>query len=102
MLRLARLAVDKRAQGRGVGLTLLKAVFALARQMVRDVGCTGVVGDAKEDALGFYERFGFEVLAGVTEGGLGDRPAPIAMFLPLKLIPALDARGGGCVSQFQV
>ena len=90
VLRLARLAVDESAQGRGVGLRLLKAVFVLARQMAEKVGCIGVVVDAKAEAIPFYERFGFEVLHGVIEGELGDRPKATPMFLPLRLIPAVE------------
>ena len=42
VLRLARLAADERARGRGVGRVLLKAVFVLAKQMSHDYGCVGV------------------------------------------------------------
>ena len=45
--------------------------------------------DAKEEAVGFYGRFGFEALGDVTEGELGDRPRPTPMFLPVKLIPEM-------------
>lgn len=90
ILRLARLGVDQSAQGRGVGLKLLKGVLMLARQMAAEVGCIGVVVDAKSEAIPFYERFGFEVLDDVIEGELGDRPATAPMFLPLRLIPAVE------------
>src|SRR5438067_7954621 len=50
VLRLARLAVDERAQGRGVGLLLLKAVLLLDRKLASDFGCMGVVVDAKPEA----------------------------------------------------
>ncbi|MBK8254488.1 MAG: GNAT family N-acetyltransferase [Polyangiaceae bacterium] len=86
VLRLARLAVDKSAQGKGVGLTLLKAVFILARAMASDFGCIGVIVDAKPNAVTFYERYGFAALELVT-GELGDRPAPVAMFLEIGAIP---------------
>lgn len=87
VLRLARLAVDERAQGGGVGRLLLRAVFALARELARSVGCIGVVVDAKESAAAFYEKLGFERLT-VLEGTLGDRPEPTAMFVPIDAIPA--------------
>ncbi len=87
VLRLARLAVDERTQGQGVGLLLLKAVFSLAWQMAADYGCIGVVVDAKADAVAFYERFGFWVLHDVLQGQLGDRPQPLPMFLELGAIP---------------
>ena len=86
VLRLARLAVDKRAQGRGVGLTLLKAVLVLARSMADEFGCIGVVVDAKPQAISFYQRYGFTVLE-VLQGQLGDRPEPVPMFLEIGAIP---------------
>lgn len=86
VLRLARLAVDQRYAGRGLGSALLKTVFELARRMERDVGCVGVVVDAKPAAVTFYERYGFEP-AELLQGGLGDRPEPTLLFLPLGAIP---------------
>jgi GNAT superfamily N-acetyltransferase len=82
VLRLARLAVDEQHQGRGVGRLLLRAVLVLARQTADEIGCVGVVVDAKPDAVAFYERLGFLRLA-VVAGELGDRPVPLPMFLEL-------------------
>ncbi len=90
VLRLARLAVAESAAGSGVGSELLRAVFVLAHRMAKDLGCVGVLVDAKPGAEAFYERFGFFRLE--LEGGeLGDRPAPTAMFLELGAIPAPTA-----------
>ena len=86
VLRLARLAVDEQVRGQGVGRVLLRAVFALAREMSRTVGCVGVVVDAKEDAVRFYERLGFRAMA-TRSGALGDRPEPEPMFLLLSAVP---------------
>ena len=86
VLRLARLAVDQKAQNRGIGKLLLRAVFQLAHNMAESVGCVGVVVDAKPEAVPFYERFGFEPFE-VIEGALGRRPEPVAMLLPLRSIP---------------
>lgn len=86
VLRLARLAVDHRAHGQGVAQTLLRAVFALAHQMAADIGCLGVVVDAKPEAVGFYRKLGFESLEAIA-GALGDRPEPLPMFLELSAIP---------------
>lgn len=94
VLRLARLAVDSKAQGRGVGLTLLKAVFVLARAMASDFGCIGVVVDAKPKAVAFYERYGFTALD-VVQGHLGDRPEPTPMFLEIGAIPATSGEPPG-------
>ena len=85
-LRIARLAVDERAQRRGVGAELLKQALLVARRTAEVVGCVGVVVDAKADAVAFYERYGFE-RAITVRGGLGDRPEPAVLFLPLSLIP---------------
>lgn len=86
VLRLARLAVDERAKGRGVGSLLLRSVFALAQRMTFDFGCVGVVVDAKPDAVAFYEKLGFVPLEAAA-GQLGDRPEPLPMFLEIGLVP---------------
>jgi len=54
--------------------------------MADRVGCVGVLVDAKPGAVEFYRRYGFAELE-VVEGRLGDRPAPVPMFLPLGSIP---------------
>ena len=86
VLRLARLAVDQRAQGQGVAQALLRAVSALAHQMAADMGCLGVVVDAKPEAIGFYRKLGFVALE-ILAGPLGDRPEPLPMFLELGALP---------------
>lgn len=83
VLRLARLAVDERATGRGIGSALLRSVLVLAQTMATEIGCYGVAVDAKPDAVNFYERLGFSKLA-VNAGELGDRPQPTVMFLHIS------------------
>jgi GNAT superfamily N-acetyltransferase len=85
ILRLARLAVDERFQGYGIGRLLLRAMLELALEMRDRVGCIGVVVDAKPDAVTFYSPLGFEVID-LVSGALGDRPEPVAMFLPIGQI----------------
>lgn len=85
VLRLARLAVDERAKGGGVGRLLLRAVLLLARQLADDVGCVGIVVDSKPEAVAFYAMLGFVALE-VAAGELGDRPQPLAMFLELGAV----------------
>jgi len=82
VLRLARLAVGEGRKGQGVGSLLLRAVFVLAARMAGDMGCVGLVVDAKPDAVRFYEKLGFMALE-VVAGELGDRPLPLPMFLEL-------------------
>lgn len=50
--------------------------------MADDVGCVGVVVDAKPEAVAFYDRLGFVPLE-VVAGELDDRPQPLPMFLEL-------------------
>jgi GNAT superfamily N-acetyltransferase len=88
-LRLARLAVAQSAQGRGVGQAQLRFALTLARRMADEIGCVGIVVDAKPEAQTFYRRYGFESVAAV-EGVLLDRPEPTPMFLPLSAIPRPD------------
>ena len=87
ILRLARLAVDERFQGHGVGRLLLRVMLELALEMRDRVGCIGVVVDAKPDAVDFYSTLGFTPVE-LISGSLGDRPEPVAMFLPIGQIAA--------------
>lgn len=94
ILRLARLAVDGPVQGQGLGGKLLHFVLRLAFRMASELGCVGVVVDAKPSAVGFYGRFGFIPLEAV-EGSSEARPAPVPMFLSMRAITAAigDVRG---------
>lgn len=87
VLRLARLAVDLAAQDQGLGAQLLRFVLQLATRMAGDFGCTGLVVDAKPDALEFYARHGFIALDPVR-GQSDTRPRPVAMFLAMRAILA--------------
>ncbi len=89
VLRLARLAVDREAQGRGIGSLLLVTVFELAHELARTVGCVGVVVDAKAAAVPFYARLGFRPMD-VRSGALEERPVPTPMYLHLSAIPNLQ------------
>lgn len=86
VLRLARLGVDVRAQGLGIGKALVRHVLGLAIDRRDRLGCIGVVTDAKPDAVTFYAGLGFEALDGVREGLLVSEPLP--MFLGIDTIAA--------------
>lgn len=86
ILRLARLGVDRAAQGDGIGRRLLRHVLELAVSQRDSVGCVGVVTDAKPGAIAFYEKLGFMPLEGVREGPLHGLPTP--MFLDIHTIAA--------------
>ncbi len=61
-VRIGRLAVDKRFQGRGLGAALL--IDAVARTLRADAAAFTLLVDAKNDrAVEFYKRFGFKTLA---------------------------------------
>jgi len=90
VLRLARLGVDHRAQGLGVGRALLRHVLSLALEQRDSLGCVGVVTDAKPEAVAFYARYGFEPLDGVREGMLHGGATPL--FLSLGAVA--EALGG--------
>lgn len=88
-LRLARMAVAEGQQRNGIGCSLMKAVFLLARQQARRTGCAFVVVDAKHGAEAYYARWGFEQFP-VLAGEIDARPTPLPMFLELGAIPASD------------
>ena len=86
VLRLARLGVDTRARGMGIGKALQRHVLSLALEQRDRLGCVGVVTDAKPEAVSFYEGLGFVAVQGVREGMLHGEPLP--MFLAIDTIAA--------------
>ncbi len=75
MALLGRLAVDRRAQGGGIGHGLLKDALSRVIQAAELLAVRGVMVDAlDEGARAFYARFGF-------------RPSPVS---PLKLMIGLE------------
>lgn len=60
VLLIARLAVDHRYQGKGVGASLLQNALLRCAAAAEIVGARAVVAHANEHANGFYDRFGFE------------------------------------------
>jgi GNAT superfamily N-acetyltransferase len=86
ILRVARLAVDEAARGRGLGKALLRYAVELAERMAVEVGCVGLLVDAKSGAEDFHRRYGFVPLE-VLEGAAAQRPMPTPMFLALGSVP---------------
>lgn len=61
VILLARLAVDRTEQGKGLGAALLKDALSRAAQAADVIGCRAVLVHAKDEAAkAFYQRFGFE------------------------------------------
>jgi GNAT superfamily N-acetyltransferase len=85
VLGLARLGVDRSAQAMGLGTQLLRFVLGLAAKMADEIGCAGVVVDAKPAAVEFYAKYGFTPFE-MLEGQSDERPRPTAMWLPIEAI----------------
>jgi len=61
IILLARRAVDRGEQGKGLGAALLKDAILRAAQAADIVGCRALLVHAKDQAAqAFYRRFGFE------------------------------------------
>ncbi len=61
VILLARLAVDRRERGRGLGAALLKDALRRSERAAEIAGARAVLVHAlDEEARGFYEHFGFE------------------------------------------
>ncbi len=88
VIRLSRMAVASRAQGRGVGAALLRHVNLLAVELSTEkIGCVGVLVDAKSDARDFYARYGFIELE-PEAGELAAHFQATPMFLGVQRIRA--------------
>lgn len=60
VLLLARLAVDRRYQGRGIGASLLQDAMLRCAAAADLVGARALIAHANEGSSAFYDRFGFE------------------------------------------
>jgi GNAT superfamily N-acetyltransferase len=79
-VKIARLAVDDRVQGRGLASAFVDLALGIAKDTICPaVGCRFVVVDSKAAAVPFYERRGFTLLD--TEANRR-RPEPV-MFVDL-------------------
>jgi len=67
---LARLAVDRRFQGSGLGKSLLRHAFESVLKISKRVGCRYVIVDAYATAVGWYSRYGFTVINGPSPNGM--------------------------------
>ncbi len=85
ILRISRLAVDKRYQKRGIGKSLLKLALKLSIEQKEKFGCIGIVVDAKENAINFYTQFGFEAIE-IKKGMIETRPFFTTMYLSMNTI----------------
>ena len=61
-VKIARLAVDERFEGFGIGRFLLFWATGKVYQLSKEVGCRYITLDSKRESIGFYEKFGFKVI----------------------------------------
>jgi GNAT superfamily N-acetyltransferase len=87
LILLARLAVDRRFAGRGIGHALISEAFRISMRVAGEVGCRCIITDAYRDRMGWYARYGFVPLEGAAEAG------PQRMFLDMRTVrAALEGR----------
>ena len=82
LILLARLAVDRRFAGRGLGHALISEAFRISLRVANEVGCRCIMTDAYRDRIGWYARYGFVPIEGASESG------PQRMFLDLRTVRA--------------
>ena len=80
LILLARLAVDTRFAGRGLGHALISEAFKISLRIAAHLGCRGIITDAYRDRIGWYARYGFTPLGGSEQKG------PQRMFLDIRTL----------------
>lgn len=85
VLRISRLAVDTTYQNKGIAKSLLKFILNLSIEQKNKFGCMGIIVDAKEDSVSYYEQFDFETI-NIIQGQLDVRPYAKTMFLSMHTI----------------
>jgi len=66
LILLARLAVDRRFTGRGLGHALIAEALKITLRVADEVGCRCIVTDAYPDKMGWYARYGFVSIEGAS------------------------------------
>lgn len=82
LILLARLAVDRRFAGRGLGHALISEAFRISLRVADEVGCRCIVTDAYRDRISWYARYGFVPIEGAAES------RPQRMYLDLRTVRA--------------
>jgi len=80
LILLARLAVDRRFAGKGLGHFLISEAFRISLGAATEIGCRCIVTDAYRDRMGWYARYGFAPIEGSADNG------PQRMFLDIRTI----------------
>jgi GNAT superfamily N-acetyltransferase len=80
LILLARLAVDRRFAGRGLGHALISEALRISVRVAGEVGCRCIITDAYRDRVNWYARYGFVPIEGATANG------PQRMFLDMRTV----------------
>jgi GNAT superfamily N-acetyltransferase len=80
LILLARLAVDKRFSGKGLGHAMIAEALKITLRVADEVGCRCIITDAYPDKAGWYARYGFIPLEGTAA------TSPQKMFLDVRTI----------------
>ncbi len=86
LILLARLAVDRKFSGHGLGHALISEALRISLRIANEVGCRCIVTDAYRDKADWYAKYGFVAIKGVAEGG------PQRMFLDMRTVRAASYR----------
>lgn len=85
-VKIARLAVDRRFAGSGLGRTMVNLALGQAKRVICPaVGCRFVVVDSKKESVAFYEKCGFTMLDTPENR---ERAAPVMWIDLNKVSPA--------------
>jgi predicted N-acetyltransferase YhbS len=79
---LARLAVDTRFAGKGLGDAFITEAFKITIRVADKVGCRCTITDAYRDRVGWNAKYGFIPIEGA------ERDDPQKMFLDVRTIRA--------------
>lgn len=80
-IKIARLAVDCRYGGQGIGRALVDLALAISLDLIAPaVGCRFLITDAKQESVEFYQKCGFTAL---DESQFGQPDAHPIMFIDL-------------------
>jgi predicted N-acetyltransferase YhbS len=82
LILLARLAVDRRFAGRGLGHALISEAFRVSLRVADEVGCRCIITDAYRDRVGWYGKYGFVPIEGAAKNG------PQRMYLDMRTVRA--------------
>jgi GNAT superfamily N-acetyltransferase len=82
LVLLARLAVDRRFAGRGLGHALISEALRISLRVADEVGCRCIITDAYRDRVNWYARYGFVPIEGAAKNG------PQRMFLDMRTVRA--------------